>query len=66
MAGYRVHYRGHGWFDATAFDVESESGERLGHILVPDDRRILDIVDDPLTVWCSDNGYSVNDVFCDY
>jgi len=40
--------------------------DKIGEVDYPLDRSILDLIDDPLTLWASDNGYSVDELWCDF
>ena len=51
--------------EVESFPVYDMEGNELGIVYYPVDRSILDCVDCPLTVWASDNGLSVDDIYCE-
>lgn len=64
---YEVYYKQAGKFvEVEIVDVYDPDSRIVGEIEVPLDRDWLDIIDDPLTVFASDNGYAVDDLYADY
>lgn len=47
-------------------DVYDSKSRIVGEIYIPVDRSLLDIISDPLTVFASENGYAVDDLYADY
>jgi hypothetical protein len=60
MADREKFFKGYGWVAGEDIEVIDEDGNYLGSFWSPFQDDILDVTDDPFTVWASDNGYSVD------
>ena len=59
----KIMYGDLGFIEVRVIDVEDIEGNVIGECYVPVDETYLDLIDDPLTLWASDHGFNVDDVW---